>query len=216
MRRGLKNLISKIWKQYHIVREAYHGGDFNGVCVRRFMASANKNMEEIAAVLKQESKGHVSNAEIDRICAQYADLFTCMDGAFSALRTENPTCQDVDKAREFVTKTMERWRSIGLSVTPKAHVFEDHAVEKMNDYLDFGGLFDMLEDFVELSHQEGARLQHQFRSMPNFEQKHNAIHRAERVQTDPVVKRNLQRMRKKREDKKRTRRGKAQRTDKLH
>ena len=76
---------------------------------------------------------------------------------------------------------------MGLSVTPKAHVLEVHSVSQLLRLAEFGGLFDFLEDFVELSHQEGARLARQYASMPSFEQRSKAMHRAEQVKTDPLV-----------------------------
>lgn len=184
---GIEHAINKIVHLYKIVREAYHGGAFNGVCIRRLMADATKIIDLIKDLLLTESKGHVSNETIAKVCDDHAKLLTCLDGAFSALRKEDPTFADIEKAKQLVLKSMERWRAMGLSVTPKAHVLEVHSVSQLLRLAEFGGLFDFLEDFVELSHQEGARLARQYASMPSFEQRSKAMHRAEQVKTDPLV-----------------------------
>ena len=42
---------------------------------------------------------------------------------------------------------MKTWHKLGLSVTPKAHIFEYHAIESMQA---LNGMGDKTEDFIEL------------------------------------------------------------------
>ena len=185
---GIEKLIADIYHDYHIEREAYHGGDFNGVCIRRWMAQAEDILKRISTLLKAEKReDSVSDEVIDERTDAYAVLLTCLDGAFSVLRSKNPGLAEVETATASIQSSMNRWRSMGLSVTPKAHVLESHAVHCLKSSIPYGGLSEMLEDFVELSHQEDARLERQFQSIPNYERKHAAMHRAEEARTHPGV-----------------------------
>ena len=48
---------------------------------------------------------------------------------------------------------MMNLRKLGLSVSPKTHSFEYHAIESIQD---LNGLGDKTEYFIELSHQDGV------------------------------------------------------------
>ena len=52
----------------------------------------------------------------------------------------------------------------------------------------------LVEDFIELSHQDSARYTRQFCGMLVFDQKHDAIHRAEEVKTNPGVAEKIKKM----------------------
>ena len=45
------------------------------------------------------------------------------------------------------------WRKLKLSVTPSAHLFEDHIVYQMKNIV--GGWADKSEDYIKRTHQEG-------------------------------------------------------------
>ena len=49
---------------------------------------------------------------------------------------------------------MNTWRKLGLSVTPKSHIFEEHAIEPMQALY---GMGDKTKYFIEFSQQDGAR-----------------------------------------------------------
>ena len=66
---------------------------------------------------------------------------------------------------------MKTWRKIGLSFTPKAHIFEDHAIESMQD---LNGLVDNTEDFIKLSHHDGARQDIRTQGLREYNQKHKS------------------------------------------
>ena len=56
--------------------------------------------------------------------------------------------------QDIFDSSMRTWRNIGLSITPKAHIFEDHTIDPMQA---LNGLSDKTEDFIELYHQDDAR-----------------------------------------------------------
>lgn len=134
----IEHAINKILHLYKIVQEACHGGAFNGVFIRCLMADATKIINLIKDLLLTESKGHVSNKTIVKVCDNHITLLTCLDGAFSAPRKEDPAFADIKKARLFVSKSMERWRAMGFLVAPKVHVLEVHSVSQIWRLKEFG------------------------------------------------------------------------------
>ena len=50
----------------------------------------------------------------------------------------------IREAGYFVAVSMDTWRKLGLSVTPKAHIFEYHSVDSTQP---INGLVDKTKDF---------------------------------------------------------------------
>ena len=79
---------------------------------------------------------------------------------------------------------MKTCHKLGLSVTIKAHIFEDHAIEPMQD---LNGLGDNTEDFIELSHKDGACQDGCTKGLRYYNQKHGSQHKAEHRASHPRV-----------------------------
>ena len=58
---GIEVVINSIFHKYGIKREAYHGGQLNGVCVRRLMADSEDIIHEFFILLKGCSRGYITN-----------------------------------------------------------------------------------------------------------------------------------------------------------
>ena len=72
-----------------------------------------------------------------------------------------------------------------MSVTIKSHVIFDHAIQQMIDY---EGLGDKCEDFIERGHQTGAKLSHLTARMGNnFRSKFSSQRKREWMQSDPRI-----------------------------
>ena len=71
---------------------------------------------------------------------------------------------------------MRTWRKIVLSITPKAHIFEKHAIDSM---LALNVMGDNTKDFIELSDQDGARQVTQKQGLREYKQKHGSQHKTE-------------------------------------
>ena len=59
----------------------------------------------------------------------HAKLLCKIDGDFSCLSKVDPTRERIIQSGYFVAAYMDTWNKLGLSVTPKEHIFEDHAIE---------------------------------------------------------------------------------------
>ena len=64
---------------------------------------------------------------------------------------------------------MNTWRRIRLSVTPKAHIFEDNEIESMQA---LNCLVDKTRYFIELSHQDGACQYRCTQGLRGYKKKH--------------------------------------------
>ena len=79
---------------------------------------------------------------------------------------------------------MKTCRKIGLSVTPKEHIFEDHTIEYMQA---LNGLGDKIKDFIDFSHQDGARQDRHTQGLKDYMQKHESQHKADNQESHPKV-----------------------------
>jgi len=98
---------------------------------------------------------------------EYSNLIGMMDTAFSSLHLINPTENECVEADIRIWLTMRLWRGLDLSGTPKAHMFEGHAVEQMRMFNSIA------EDFMEQGHQEGFQEQRCTDKIFNFQKQHN-------------------------------------------
>ena len=169
---GLDDKINTILNNYKIFREVYHGGDFNGVNGRKIMKHATEIMAEIAELLKS-SKREDSELSDEATEKHYTDcgfLLTRFDNYFRILRTGTNT--DKARAEQARDLALSKLREMGLSVTPKAHLLERHAVEQMCAIV--GGLQHLLEDWVEKFHQTAFVLEDNVKRVPELEKRAEA------------------------------------------
>ena len=103
-------------------------------------------MHDFFILLKVFSRGYVRDNVFEQVCRIHATLLRKIDGAFSCLRQVDPNHERIRDSGDFVYSSMKTWRNIGISVTPKAHTFEDHTIESMQA---LNGMGDKTEYFIE-------------------------------------------------------------------
>jgi hypothetical protein len=149
-----------------IVPQAFHGGAFNGVDCRRFLNEVDDIMDAIrkesAERLRKNIEKHPEQVKITRKILEdkldsYTKLFSTMDAVFSLLRTPAPTDLEKQQAKESIKVFETLWLELGISITVKAHILFDHAMDHLNKQ---GGIADRVEDFIEKHHQIIKRLDH--------------------------------------------------------
>ena len=118
------------------------------------MDDSEDKIHGIFILLKGCIRGYVTDENSEQVWITHAKILRQLYVAFSCLWQVDRTCERIIEAGSSVAASMKTWRKIGLSVTPKAHIFEDHAIESMQA---INGLGVTTEDFIELSHQYGAR-----------------------------------------------------------
>ena len=193
---GLDTLFDNLLKtEANIYREAYHGGDLNGVCVRRFLEQSTNLMQKITCLVSErrdETNGRTeydnrcTKEELKKVMGTYSDLFSVMDLLFSLLRIPAPTENDIKNAKKAVARLEQLWRELNMSETPKAHIIFKHTVVQ---YEYFGGIADKAEDFIEKSHQTGKRLEYLTSRLPSGDYQRKQLLHFEKMwmQQDPDV-----------------------------
>jgi hypothetical protein len=175
--RRLRSVIEQDHLKPHgIDRAAHHGGDLTGPSVRNLMSNAEVIFGGIKKFLIDETLGD-QEAEIINRCDRTATCLSLFDGLISHIyKTSEQVKADPEgtlaKAKEFSIKALASWRSLGLSVTLKAHACEDHVCNQIRD---FGGIGDYNEEFVERLHQEGVRTNRRVQTMRDRTMKYQHV-----------------------------------------
>jgi pyridoxine 5'-phosphate synthase PdxJ len=87
-------------------------------------------------------------AQIRERCRVTAEILQLFDGFFSEIRkdAEQSTQESRLKSERFITKAMERWRALGISVSPKGHaaeyeqIVQNKVLKGVGDFIFHGGL----------------------------------------------------------------------------
>ena len=114
-------------------------------------------------------------------------MLRVFDGIFSLARTPSGqmTEDSVSRLRSYVTEGMKLWREMEVSTeAPKPHAIEDHLVDQV---VQFHGIKDLGEDFVEQSHQTRMRDQGRMRTLKDREEVADIHCRWEHKRKLPVV-----------------------------
>ena len=135
----------------------------NGVCCRRLLDNIDTIFEEIRELclerlLLNKRRNVVSNEILlTNTINSFQFLFETMDNVFSGLRIISPVENKINNLQNAITVLESVWRELDLNITPKAHILFVHAVEQVRR---FGGIADLVEDFIEKAHQTGKKLDH--------------------------------------------------------
>jgi hypothetical protein len=170
-------------EQFKISRASYHGGDFNGVCCRRLVASAKPISDEVRQILIRKKDEACEDATINKKVDGIEVILGLLDAAFAYLNILHPTEEDKIKAREAVDALSRHWRKMGLRVTLKAHVVEKH----VNEFNMKWGVGDKEESFVEQGHQIGLRDNRHYAGLKNFIKRTESTMKERCNATHPLV-----------------------------
>ena len=175
--------IDMILDKYNASRAAYHGGDFNGVSCRRIVGNSDEIVKEIQKILHMKKDETCTDEMIDEKVKQLELTLGLLDAAFYYLNIVHPTADEKEKASQAVSALSRHWRDIGLSITLKAHVMEQHSVPFNNDI----GLGDKEESFIEAGHQIGLKENRRYQGLTNFQKKMEASLKARAISTHPLI-----------------------------
>ena len=141
--------------------------------------------------------------KLELILERYQSLFDILDIIFALLRIINPNTQEINDCEKAITLLDTKWRELGISITPKFHILTRHTIEQVRQ---FGGIADLVEDFIEKSHQVGKKLDHYVDTMSNkgYEQQELAKIRSQWLSNDPRVLERLSTVKEDRKQKKST------------
>jgi len=129
----------------------------NGKDIKKVMNNVSYPFDKFSSKLKSGklSNCKLSNDHIDTLCRHFQSVFLLWGGVFSYARTINPTENDVIAYQKFVDAAVSAHVSLGLTITPKAHLMLKYLRWQMENIP--GGLGDKMVDWVEKQHQMGKQ-----------------------------------------------------------
>jgi hypothetical protein len=146
-----------ILKALEVVREYYHGGEFNGVACIRILQKCNELFDKLEVkliALRDPSKK--SETEIRAFTAKFKNLFRLIDAVFSQIAGVEtglvPTPEEVQRLDTNLKAAKAQWISLGITTyQPKWHYVFDGLL--IHQYVVMGGLADKSDQTIERCHQ---------------------------------------------------------------
>ncbi len=178
--------VDRIFQDEGANRAAHFGRKFNGVNLRTIMDKADHlfgttGKIRVYLIEKAPAKVDMINAKCDDI----AMALGLWDSAFSKLRTVDPTSEDCDSAQKLIDTAVAQLRKMGISITPKVHGTQYHAVHQMRTIP--GGIAKLGEDWIEKYHQDGFRYDFCFSRVGDLEKQAVIRARCEQRARNPKV-----------------------------
>lgn len=188
----VRGAFEDILKDHGIDKAAYFGGDLQGEACRRLMShrrSIFKKAKELYMSLPQEQK-LLDSEDVFKIIDAYDRLLGHFDALFSICNIKRfhlkpEQLLDAERHRDNI---MELWRALGLSVTVKLHIIEDHICDYLRDLQGFG---DLLENEGERGHQIGASNESRSKALRDWCEKAKSHARWEAMNKNEAVKKQI-------------------------
>jgi hypothetical protein len=182
--------IEDILCRHKISRGAYHGGDIQGNGCRTLMTRRTEIMGDIRNCLlgiDENQRKHCSIADIDLLCDVTERGLGHLDALFSILRARRFHVDDamIRTAEAHRDQIMALYRHLKMSITPKLHCVEDHAIYLLRQHLGFG---DIGEDAGERAHQEGTKNEERVAAVKTLAKKELTKSQFEVMKYNPGVK----------------------------
>ena len=189
---GMENLLYNILEESHIQKQHFHGGAMNGVCCRRLLG----NVEVIFSKIRKLASERLStnnNRDFEKdivtltsVIDKFEAIFDATDVVFSNLRVLDPTPEEMETIEKGIRVLEQMWNDLELVITPKVHILFRHT---MIQVYHFGGIADIVEDFIEKFHQYGKKLDHLVARMSSqgFRKQEFAKIRRQWLSNDPAV-----------------------------
>ncbi len=148
--------VEVILRRHNIEKPYCHGGKYNSTAMVTFMTNSSLIMDDLQEMLLSlPQHGRCANEEVQEVTSKYKNILHVFDGLFCLARTPSGlvTEEHIAKLQRFVVEGMKLWREMELSTeAPKPHAIEYHWIDQM---IQFNGIGNLGEDFVEQSHQDG-------------------------------------------------------------
>jgi len=188
---GYRVLLSK-WKKYfsEIDIDAEFEGSvfFKSVCgnsKRYFIRIGPKQSEYNQNVRVQINAGKYAPPRIQNIRNLRQSLANAIDDG-----QENPTEMDRATVRQVTDTAVNAHFALLRNKTPKVHVAEEHAVAQYMR-LRPGMMRLLMEHWVEKNHQDSAKIEHNFKRVPNLQSRANFVAGARHAANNSLIKKRV-------------------------
>ena len=168
---SVHNKLEQYAKTQGLDRGKAFGGKFNGKDARKVMENSDEYYDGMRTILKENSVPTL-HGYVDKLCDDVIKLMKAWNKFFSLLQNDKPDQDERDSAKDVAKRAVSLHVELLKNKTPKVHVAEDHAVAQ---YLRFSPGFVRLitEQWVERSHQIGAKDEARYRHITNIADKAN-------------------------------------------
>lgn len=150
--------VDRIFQKYGANRAHYFGRAFEGVDIRKIMASSD-DLFGVGGTIREKLLLHARDADVEakvnKICDDVGLSLKLWDGAFSDIHIQDPSPDHCTNTQDRIHKAMNHMREMGISITPKMHGMEQHVVSQMRNIP--GGIRKLMEHWIEQYHQIGYR-----------------------------------------------------------
>jgi hypothetical protein len=185
-----------ILQRHGIDRTAQFGGALAGNGCRKLMAEADAIMKKIGDNVFQlpvQQRLVGTQDDIQAVCEHHQQLLLSFDGYFSELRTKRYHQTDKITMNNvlFRNRSLAIMRYLSMSVTPKDHCLEDHAVQLMVLHQEIG---DLGEDQGEHNHQLESKEDLRLGRVRSFQRREVFKNKQDGKKHDPGVKEMITKM----------------------
>eukprot|EP00956_Cyclotella_meneghiniana_P008788 scaffold12009_cov61-Cyclotella_meneghiniana.AAC.4 len=151
--------INEYWGSQGKHKESYHGGAWNGNHAKDVLRDPDRFYGGMRDVLLEFKEGSIPNETVDTLLSSIVELLKAWNDVFRLFGSKTRTQQNQTDLAAAITKAVKLHRELGLSVTPKVHLIEDHA---LHQFINMPyPLYYLIEEFVEQNHQKGHNVEEQ-------------------------------------------------------
>jgi len=125
--------IDNHWKSNGQSKGAYHGGQWNGKVARDVMTEPEKYYGTMHNIILQFKAESTTDEDVGLLLSNVIGLLSKWHAVFYLLRMKDRAPESSCDLAFKIADAVQKHRDLGLSVTPKVHIIEDHALQHFED-----------------------------------------------------------------------------------
>ena len=136
----------------------------------------------------------MTDDDIKELCKACSNLLHTLDATHSRflkwhMKWDDEAKKAVRELEALIASALKQARAIGISMTPKWHLLEDHILDQHIWLVKngWGGIYWLDESFVERAHQEGVKEDRRTQGVKGCEAQQTARFKAEERASNPKV-----------------------------
>jgi hypothetical protein len=183
--------MDRLYRKHGVQREDYHKRKFSGRPLQQIKRSAANIFADAKVLLREHKEEGVLDSEIDELCDEVTLLLTSSLDFFEAIMKFPATDADVIDAEQKKERLMDFFRGSDMlkgNITVKGHVIDAHSIWFMKKCKQLNIPFaKIIEQFVELNHQTGKRLDELTKRIPHAEVMANTMCKRKSLQYNAEI-----------------------------
>ena len=166
--------MEDIYSDCKITREDYHKRQFSGRPLRMLLDKASEVMNKAKDMLKDHLDPDKDEAIIAEVCNEVTEMLQSWRAVFKIVDKKSLAQEDLDDLPGLLETAIDHHRKVKKLLTPKAHTTEDHLIWqlRLHDHYPL-----LVEQFVELNHQIGSKLDSQTKHIVDVNTRANCMAR---------------------------------------